>query len=327
MTTVSLSHNDFNNAGGKIYPASGWGVLNSASPVCPSTAYDGFAHYFKLDSTGVRYGKRFKAWTKSWQDLKGYVHTGGFNPYKGGHEVTEREFGGSELFQVASTVKTQSRYYQFRVVPDCTYSSKFTVRRSSPVRPLSIIYPYLTTLDCRSSTTSRGYADFYTLNVESTTYVTIELSSSDFDTYLYLRGGEEEQSANEITRNDDIGYPNVNSRITWRLAPGWYTIEVTSWGISETGRYSLSVGSSPTLTPTPTPTATPTPTPTPTATPTPTPTPTPTQPSTNTSPWQYDTNGNGVIDQDEALNAIVDYFNGLITKELVIAVIALYFSP
>ena len=33
------------------------------------------------------------------------------------------------------------------------------------------------------------------------------------------------------------------------------------------------------------------------------------------------------IDQDEALNAIVDYFNGLITKELVIAVIALYFSP
>ena len=40
----------------------------------------------------------------------------------------------------------------------------------------------------------------------------------------------------------------------------------------------------------------------------------------------YDANGNGVIDKDEAITAVSDYFNGVIAKEEAIAVVLLYFS-
>ena len=42
---------------------------------------------------------------------------------------------------------------------------------------------------------------------------------------------------------------------------------------------------------------------------------------------RYDADTNEVIDRDEAISAIVDYFNGLITREEAIDVIRLYFSP
>ena len=41
---------------------------------------------------------------------------------------------------------------------------------------------------------------------------------------------------------------------------------------------------------------------------------------------RYDTNENGVIDRDEAVAAIVDYFNEVISRDEAIGVIRLYFS-
>ena len=41
---------------------------------------------------------------------------------------------------------------------------------------------------------------------------------------------------------------------------------------------------------------------------------------------RYDANEDGVIDRDEAVNAIVDYFDANITRDEVIGVIRLYFS-
>ena len=41
---------------------------------------------------------------------------------------------------------------------------------------------------------------------------------------------------------------------------------------------------------------------------------------------QYDTNGNNMIEKDEAIGAVIDYFNGDITKEQAIDIIILYFS-
>ena len=40
----------------------------------------------------------------------------------------------------------------------------------------------------------------------------------------------------------------------------------------------------------------------------------------------YDANENGVIDPDEVIKAVRDYFNGEITPQEVVAVVRLYFS-
>ena len=40
----------------------------------------------------------------------------------------------------------------------------------------------------------------------------------------------------------------------------------------------------------------------------------------------YDSNGNGVIDRDEALTAVADYFAGVITRDQVLVIIQYYFS-
>ncbi len=41
---------------------------------------------------------------------------------------------------------------------------------------------------------------------------------------------------------------------------------------------------------------------------------------------QYDANGNNMIEKDEAIGAVIAYFNGEITKEQALDVIILYFS-
>ena len=41
---------------------------------------------------------------------------------------------------------------------------------------------------------------------------------------------------------------------------------------------------------------------------------------------QYDTNGNNMIEKDEVIGAVIDYFNGDITQEQIIDIIILYFS-
>lgn len=41
---------------------------------------------------------------------------------------------------------------------------------------------------------------------------------------------------------------------------------------------------------------------------------------------QYDTNGNNMIDKNEAIDAVIDYINGVITKEQAIEIIILFFS-
>ena len=40
----------------------------------------------------------------------------------------------------------------------------------------------------------------------------------------------------------------------------------------------------------------------------------------------YDRDDNGAIDRDEAIAAVVDYFNGVISKEEAIEVVRVYFA-
>ena len=41
---------------------------------------------------------------------------------------------------------------------------------------------------------------------------------------------------------------------------------------------------------------------------------------------QYDRDDSGAIDRDEAIAAVVDYFNGVISKEEAIEVVRVYFA-
>lgn len=80
------------------------------------------------------------------------------------------------------------------------------------------------------------YTDRYTFAGTGGKVATIAMSSSSFDTYLYLR-----DPAGNVIRSDDDGGGGTNSRISFTLpSSGTYTIEATSYGSYSTGAYSLS---------------------------------------------------------------------------------------
>ena len=134
------------------------------------------------------------------------------------------------------------------------------------------------------------YARYYTFTLTTHADITIDLTS-DTDTYLYLMEGTG-ANGTVLHENDDVVSGNTNSRISETLSAGDYTIEATTYDLTTTGAFTLTVSglpdvSTPTATPTTgvanTPTATPTPYPgqgTPTVTPARTAT--PTQPSVPT---------------------------------------------
>jgi hypothetical protein len=79
------------------------------------------------------------------------------------------------------------------------------------------------------------YTDRYTFSGIGGKVATIALSSSSFDTYLYLR-----DPAGNVIKSDDDGGGGTNSRISFTLpSSGTYTIEATSYGTYATGAYSL----------------------------------------------------------------------------------------
>ncbi|WP_156398218.1 kelch repeat-containing protein [Duganella sp. Root336D2] len=82
---------------------------------------------------------------------------------------------------------------------------------------------------------SSYYVDRYTFSGTAGKVVTIAMSSSSFDTYLYLR-----DQAGNVVKSDDDGGGGTNSRISFSLpSTGTYTIEATSYGSNATGAYNL----------------------------------------------------------------------------------------
>jgi|GEM_PF-1456651 len=96
---------------------------------------------------------------------------------------------------------------------------------------------FLKSMGCAAG--ARGssyYVDRYTFTGTAGKVATITMSSSSFDTYLYLR-----DQAGTIVKADDDGGGGTNSRINVTLpSSGTYTIEATSYGANATGAYSLS---------------------------------------------------------------------------------------
>gem|GEM_PF-6619589 len=101
----------------------------------------------------------------------------------------------------------------------------------------------LTTSDGRSPIKgSSYYCDRYTFSGTAGQQVAIQLTSSAFDTYLYLI-----DSSGRVVAEDDDGGGGTNSRIPPRSGhytlpfSGSYTIEVTSRFTNRTGSYTLSL--------------------------------------------------------------------------------------
>ncbi len=115
--------------------------------------------------------------------------------------------------------------------------------------------------NCSSTARDGRYARFYSFTLAEESEVTVTLTS-DEDTYLYIREGEDEDGT-ILYENDDIRqYLDLNSRVAATLAVGTYTIEATTYDAGVVGEFTLTLtGLSATYTPEPTPTSTPEPTP------------------------------------------------------------------
>lgn len=84
-----------------------------------------------------------------------------------------------------------------------------------------------------------AWLDSYTLGVEEESNVTIDMRSTEVDSWLWLLSA----SGGVITADDDGG-DGVNARITRNLDRGCYTVEATTFAAGETGSYTLQVSGS-----------------------------------------------------------------------------------
>lgn len=80
------------------------------------------------------------------------------------------------------------------------------------------------------------YFDLYGLTLASERQVTIGMSSTEFDTYIYLY----EADGTYIDEDDDDGGGN-DSSLAATLPAGCYRIEASSWDYEATGAYTLTV--------------------------------------------------------------------------------------
>ena len=92
----------------------------------------------------------------------------------------------------------------------------------------------------RTGVTEGRYARFYTFTLDAYTDITVNLTSDDVDTYLYLMEGAL-KNGKVVQKNDDIvvdsGYA---SRIAAEsLPPGKYTIEATTYYAGEEGEFRI----------------------------------------------------------------------------------------
>ena len=96
------------------------------------------------------------------------------------------------------------------------------------------------TNECASENRTSRYARYYRFTLAADSVVTIDLTSSDANAYLYLMRGVDKGGA--IVASDDDGGNGRNSRIARALQPGQYTIEATtSSGTAIEGSFDLAI--------------------------------------------------------------------------------------
>ena len=127
---------------------------------------------------------------------------------------------------------------------DVCETSLGTLSAGSPVPPSSGTW-----IDTCDSANLPGHsARYYNFTLRQTAAVTMDLTSPDTDTYLYLLAGD--WTGARITANNNSTSSTTNSRIRTRLTPGNYTVEATTFRSGVTGSFTLAmaVESAPSLT-------------------------------------------------------------------------------
>ena len=84
------------------------------------------------------------------------------------------------------------------------------------------------------------YARYYAFSLDSTSDVTISLTSEE-DTYLYLLEGTGTDGTQLYENDDVVPSEDLNSQIEANLGPGQYTIEATTYYSQKTGEFTLEV--------------------------------------------------------------------------------------
>ena len=93
--------------------------------------------------------------------------------------------------------------------------------------------------ECASDNRAGRFARYYSFTLAQDSVVTIDLTSSYTDTYLYLMRGV--GKSGDIVASDNDGGDGRNSRIAHALQPGQYTIESTTFFPSVEGSFDLGI--------------------------------------------------------------------------------------
>jgi subtilase family serine protease/subtilisin-like proprotein convertase family protein len=100
----------------------------------------------------------------------------------------------------------------------------------------------LTADDCLATDRIQSFSDRYTFSLMSTAQVVIAMTSTTFDTYLYLRALDGTLLVGE---NDDAGGTTSSRLVFTDVPPGDYVIHATSYAGGTVGAYTLSLGPAP----------------------------------------------------------------------------------
>jgi len=110
------------------------------------------------------------------------------------------------------------------------------VRSSGLSCPSNTIAASITTSDCAASDAS-GY-DLWQFSGQSGDTITIDMTSSSFDTYLVLL----DPNDTPVAENDDASSSTTNSRIGFTLtSTGAWTIVANALAANTSGDYTLSI--------------------------------------------------------------------------------------